>query len=171
MRMERWQWRKIQRQENMRHTCLRWLVASSLVITVLGASAATRPRYGGTLRIATSLTFTSLDPGESGQPDTIVRRNITRLLFDTLVVLDEHAMTQPSLADSWTSSSGGQRWQFTLRHGITFSDGAPLTADVAAAALRKANPGWRVTSQAELIIIELDSPVMDFPAELALPRN
>ena len=100
-----------------------------------------------------------------------MRRNITRLLFDTLVVLDEHAMTQPSLADSWTSSSGGQRWQFTLRHGITFSDGVLLTADVAAAALRKVNPGWRVTSQAELIIIELDSPVMDFPTELALPRN
>jgi ABC-type transport system substrate-binding protein len=101
----------------------------------------------------------------------MMRRNLTRLVFDTLTVRDENGAVQPSLADSWTSSSGGQRWQFTLRLGVTFSDGAPLTADIVAAALRKANPGWRVTSQAELIIIELESPVTDFPSELALPRN
>jgi ABC-type transport system substrate-binding protein len=101
----------------------------------------------------------------------MMRRNLTRLVFDTLTVRDENGAVQPSLADSWISSSGGQRWQFTLRRGVTFSDGSLLTADVAAAALRKANPGWRVTSQAELIAIELESPVTDFPSELALPRN
>lgn len=132
------------------------------------ASGATRPRYGGTLRLTTSDALTSLDPGE---PDSILRRNLTRLIFDTLVVLDENGAVQPSLADSWTSSSGGQRWQFTLRHGITFSDGSPLTSDVAAAALRKVNAGWKVTSQVDAINIELDSPTLDFPAELALTRN
>lgn len=132
------------------------------------ASAATRPRYGGTLRIGTADALTSLDPGE---PDSLLRRNLTRLLFDTLVVLDERGTLQPSLADSWTSSSGGQRWQFTLRHGITFSDGSPLTSDVAAAALRKVNAAWKVTAQADVITIELESQTLDFPAELALPRN
>ena len=153
----------------MRLTCLRWFAASSLLITALGANAVTRPRYGGTLRISTSSVFTSLDPDEP--PDSVVRRSITRLLFDTLVVLDERGVAQPSLADSWTSGSGGQRWQFTLRRGITFSDGSPLTSDVAAAALRKANPTWKVTSQGDVVSIELESSVTDFPAELALSRN
>jgi len=102
------------------------------------ASAATRPRYGGTLRINTSSVLNSIDPGDGA--DSLLRRNLSRLLFDTLVVVDDNGNIQPSLADSWNSSAGGQRWQFNLRHGITFSDGSPLTADVVAAALRKANP-------------------------------
>ncbi len=155
----------------MRPTCLRWLAASSLLLAVTCTRAATRPRYGGTLRISTSAVLISIDPGETGQPDSILRRNLTRLVFDTLTVRDENGTVQPSLADSWTSSSGGQRWQFTLRRGVTFSDGVQLTADIVAAALRKANPGWRVTAQADLVTVELESSVTDFPSELALTRN
>jgi len=58
-----------------------------------------------------------------------------------------------------------------LRRGITFSDGVPLTADIVASALRKANPGWRVIAQADVVTVELESSVTDFPSELALPRN
>lgn len=152
----------------MRHTCLRWLAASSLLIIAMCASAATRPRYGGTLRISTSDALTSLDPGED---DSVLRRNVTRLIFDTLTVLDENGTVQPSLADSWTSSSGGNHWQVTLRHGISFSDGSPLTSDVAAASLRKVNAGWKVTSRGDVVEVELESQTLDFPAELALPRN
>jgi hypothetical protein len=45
----------------------------------MSASAATRPRYGGTLRISTSAALASIDPGEGGQPDSMMRRNLTRL--------------------------------------------------------------------------------------------
>jgi len=159
----------MQRQENMRRICLRWLAASSLLLAAMCTSAATRPRYGGTLRISTSAVLNSIDPGEA--PDSLLRRNLTRLLFDTLVVVDENGAIQPSLADSWNSSAGGQRWQFTLRHGITFSDGSALTSDVVAAALRKANPTWRVISQGDVVTIELETAVLDFPAELSLSRN
>jgi ABC-type transport system substrate-binding protein len=155
----------------MKLICLRWLAASSLLIVALGASAATRPRYGGTLRISTSAAFTSLDPADSEQPDSIVRRNIARLLFETLVTVDERGAIQPCLADSWESSSGGQRWTFTLHREITFSDGSVLTADAAAAALRKSNPGWKVVAQGDAVSITLDAPETDLPAELALSRN
>jgi len=132
-------------------------------------SAATRPRYGGTLRISTSSILSTLDPADD--PDSLLRRNLTRLLFDTLVTVDDHGTVQPSLADSWNSSSGGQRWQFTLRRGITFSDGSPLTSDLVAACLRKSNPGWRVVPQGDAITIEFESGISEFPAELSLPRN
>src|SRR5262249_1979341 len=124
---------------------------------------------GGALHISTSSVLNSLDPGDGR--DSLLRRNVTRLLFDTLVVVDDNGTIQPSLADSWNFSSGGQRWQFTLRRGITFSDGTPLTPDVVAAALRKANPAWKVTSQADGISIELEATVSDFPVELSLSRN
>lgn len=39
---------------------------------------------------------------------------------------------QPALAESWTVSQDGRTWTFTLRQGIVFSDGTPITtADVA----------------------------------------
>lgn len=159
----------MQRQENMKRTCLRWLAASSLVLAAMCASAATRPRYGGTLRISSATALNSIDPADA--PDSLLRRNLTRLLFETLVIVDDSGTIQPSLADSWNSSLDGQRWQFILRHSLTFSDGSPLTSDVVAASLRKANPAWRVTSQADGITIELETAVSDFPAELSLTRN
>jgi peptide/nickel transport system substrate-binding protein len=39
---------------------------------------------------------------------------------------------EPGLATKWTTSSDGLTWTFTVRSGVTFSDGVPLTAkDVA----------------------------------------
>jgi len=35
---------------------------------------------------------------------------------------------EPMLAESWTSSDGGRRFDVKLREGVTFSDGAPFTA-------------------------------------------
>ena len=154
----------------MRRTCLRSIAVSSLLIAVL-AAAATRPRYGGTLRVSTSATLVSIDPADSSQLDWTMRRNVDRLLFDTLTVLDARGGVQPSLADSWTSASNQQRWQFNLRRGVTFSDGAPLIPEVVAASLRRANSGWKVTALGDAVSIELEIPSPNLPAELALPRN
>jgi peptide/nickel transport system substrate-binding protein len=39
---------------------------------------------------------------------------------------------EPGLATKWTTSDDGKTWTFTVRSGVTFSDGVPLTAaDVA----------------------------------------
>ena len=154
----------------MRRSGLRLLVATSLLLAGI-AVAATRPRYGGTLRVAMRAAPTSLDPADSGQPDSFARRNLSRLIFDTLVRLDDHGRPQPALANSWQPEPGNQRWQFYIRHGVTFEDGAPVTSDAVAASLRVANPTWKVFPTGEAVVIECDSPAPDLPAELALPRN
>jgi ABC-type transport system substrate-binding protein len=153
----------------MRLTGFPLLVASSL-LWAAGASAATRPHYGGTLHVQVRAAPTSLDPCDSNQPG-LESRNLFSLMFDTLVSLDEQGKTEPALASSWQAEPGNQRWRFLLRHGVTFQDGAPVTPDAVAASLRKANPTWKVFSEGEAVIIERDSPVPDLPAELTLPRN
>jgi len=154
----------------MRRSALSLLVATSLLLAGI-AVGATRPHYGGALRVAVRATPISLDPTDSGQPDSFARRNLSRLIFDTLVRLDDRGRPQPALANSWQPEPGNQRWQFYIRHGVTFQDGAPVTSDAVAASLRIANPNWKVFPTGEAVVIECDSPAPDLPAELALPRN
>ncbi len=50
-------------------------------------------------------------------------------VWEGLTAFDPSAQVQPALAERWDVSEGGHRLTFTLRPGITFSDGSPITAD------------------------------------------
>jgi peptide/nickel transport system substrate-binding protein len=51
--------------------------------------------------------------------------------------------TEPGLAESWTASDGGLTYTYTLREGLTWSDGTPLTADdVAWTVNTSRDQGW-----------------------------
>ena len=152
----------------MKHFGLRLLVAISLFWG--SALAATRPHYGGTLRVLVRAAPASLDPADL-EKTGVAGGNLSRLLFDTLVSLDDRGIALPGLATSWQSDSSNQRWQFSLRRGITFSDGTPLSAENVAAALRVANSTWRVSPDAETVVIQLEAPDTNLPAELALVRH
>jgi ABC-type transport system substrate-binding protein len=147
-----------------------WLALSSVFLSLL-AHAETRPQYGGTLRMMVHTAPTTLDPANSHVPDSFVRRSITSLLFDTLVMMDDAGHAQPGLAESWQVSKGNQRWQFRLRHGVKFHDGTPLTGEIVAACLRVVNPTWSVRSDADSVIIDRQEPNPEILAEVALARN
>jgi peptide/nickel transport system substrate-binding protein len=147
-----------------------WLAVSSGLLCAL-ASGETRPQYGAILRTATRIAPQSLDPADKSQPDSLAKRNLTRLMFETLVILDDHGKLQPALATSWQAGPGNQRWQFWLRRGVKFHDGSPLTAEAVAAAVRAANPEWSVSAAADSVVIERDTGDPDLPARLAQPRN
>lgn len=54
-------------------------------------------------------------------------------VYESMVTIDDDGLPQPLLAETWTNSSNGGTWTFTLRENLVFSDGTPLTAaDVAA---------------------------------------
>src|SRR5207244_12145139 len=91
--------------------------------------AATRPHYGGTLRIAVQAAPTSLDPADSSPPDSFTRRNLSRLILDTLVDQDDRGRLLPAIATSWEPEPGNQRWHFYLRPGISFHNGTAVNSD------------------------------------------
>ena len=101
----------------MRHTA--WLLFA--IVSLL--PAATRPHYGGTLRM--KVRFASLEPG--------AENNLTPLVFDRLVTFSDSAQPQPALAIAWRHDADFKRWEFQLRPGVKFHDGAPLTAAAVAA--------------------------------------
>lgn len=95
------------------------LVAVSLLL----ASCGDKPDRNTLVMIIES-SPTNLDPrvGLDAQSE-----RIDGLLFDNLLSRDEHLNVQPSLAESWDIPDP-KTYVFHLRHGVTFSDGRPLTS-------------------------------------------
>jgi peptide/nickel transport system substrate-binding protein len=107
------------------------LLAAACNRTPAPAPVATGPARGGsltaTLRSEPS-TFNRLGPGgDQAAPDAV-----TRLTHASLVRLNRTTGEyEPWLAQQWTASPDGRVFTLTLRDGVTFSDGVPLTsADV-----------------------------------------
>ncbi|HEY7517473.1 MAG TPA: ABC transporter substrate-binding protein [Methylomirabilota bacterium] len=80
---------------------------------------------------------------------------IARQVFDTLVTYRVGSTdVDPALATRWAVSRDGLTWSFTLRNGVTFHDGAPLTAaEVASSFTRqlKHDPAAPPTAWAALL--------------------
>ncbi|KEQ18433.1 hypothetical protein GZ78_13135 [Endozoicomonas numazuensis] len=68
----------------------------------------------------------SLDPHLAiGTPED----HVTRELFEGLVTQDLQGNIIPGQAESWETSRDGTVWTFTLRKGLRWSNGKPLTAE------------------------------------------
>lgn len=68
------------------------------------------------------------------------QQDLGALLYEGLFELDETFTAQPCLCASSSYDAATLTWTFTLRSGVTFSDGSPLTAaDVVATLNRAAN--------------------------------
>ena len=62
-------------------------------------------------------------------------------LFEGLTAIDGSLAPRPALAASWTFADGNRTVDFTLRDGLAFSDGTPITAaDVERSWLRVLDP-------------------------------
>lgn len=151
--------------------------AAILVIVAMplcsSAAASTRPVYGGTLRVELHTATLNLDPRQwkQGAPESGEEERIAELLYDRLVALDNFGRFQPRLASEWVHDAAFKRWQFTIRGGVKFSDGADLTGQEVAAALKPLLPhALEVTGAANFIIIQSQSPAPDLLELLASGR-
>jgi peptide/nickel transport system substrate-binding protein len=59
------------------------------------------------------------------------------LAYDPLTALDEQGNAVPWLAESWAYDEAGTSVTFTLRPGLTFSDGKPIDAAAVAASIER----------------------------------
>lgn len=64
-----------------------------------------------------------------------INLSLSGLIWEGLFALDESFAPQNVLCQSYTVSEDGLTWTFTLKGGVTFSDGSPLTAGEVAASL------------------------------------
>ncbi len=82
--------------------------------------------------------ITTLDPAESFE---FAGSDVSRNVYGKLVNFDPLDLSkgyQPDLAESWEVSEDGKTITFTMREGVTFHSGNPVTAEDAEFSLRRA---------------------------------
>ncbi len=99
-------------------------IAAILGLCIL-ANLLSLPAAAQSLRIALSSEPTAMDPHYH---ELAPNNALTAHVFDALVDNDENQRLRPSLAAAW-KNDGANKWTFSLRKGVKFSNGAPFTAD------------------------------------------
>src|SRR5256714_13197255 len=128
----------------------------ALALAALTAAAEAQPTQ---ITIALPAEATTMDPGRSTQVLTV---NYFVNLYDTLTRWDQGLRLKEGLATSWKNVND-TTWEFTLRQGVRFHDGAPLTAeDVKATLERNMQPGKTVVTPGFTTIeaVQIASPTV-----------
>ena len=156
------------RQPTRRRPLLALTLAVAATLTAWSASPPAHAQAAPkTLRLVAQADLKILDPTFT---TAYITRNFGYMVYDTLFGQDAKGVPQPQMVDSYTKSADGLTWDFTLRKGLKFSDGTPVTAadavasierwskrDSYGAALRNAGAAWTVVDDARFKLTLKDS--------------
>ena len=106
----------MQRRDLLRGGAGALATAAALPAPAFAQGAAAR-----TLRVIPQANLTSLDPVWT---TAVVTRNHAFLVYDQICAQDSKGEVRPQMAEGWTTASDGLAWDFTLREGLQFHDGA-----------------------------------------------
>lgn len=131
----------------MRYTTL---IASGLAIALLAhgpvaAETTLRVKYDGDIKQLDPL-FTSSYP----------TRDMAYMIFDTLFSMDGDYKPQPQMVESWTLSEDQKTYSFTLRDGLAFHDGSPVTSADVIASIRRWMEKDSMGAEIEKRLVSLD---------------
>lgn len=132
----------------MRQTVTSWrVIGTAFLLGVTGLTAAlsagiataspqSSSAQAGVLRIAQADAPDAFDPATLGDNRSI---ELAQNVFDGLTAVNEaNLKVAPALARRWSVSRDGRTYTFTLRSGLRFHDGTPLTAQDVVYSLNRA---------------------------------
>ncbi|MGF1621403.1 MAG: ABC transporter substrate-binding protein [Rhodomicrobiaceae bacterium] len=151
---------------------IRSVFATTAVLALLAGPALAQS--DGTLDVVAQFEIQSPEPSTSGYI-------FTRMgVAETLVNANAEGQLTPGLATEWQVSEDGLTWSFTLREGVSFHDGAAMTADTVVNALEiaRGKPGpladlpiTGIAAGNGAITVTLSEPLAALPAFLAEFRS
>jgi peptide/nickel transport system substrate-binding protein len=100
-------------------------ISRMLALAAALGAGSMAPAAGATLRWANEGDVTSLDP--YARHETFLL-SFDSNIYEPLVRRDRALRLEPALATEW-SQIAPEVWRFKLRHGVSFHDGSPFTAD------------------------------------------
>jgi len=109
----------------------RFLIAS---VAALAAVSSAPFASAQTFKVVMHSDVKILDPVFSG---AYITRNHGYMIYDTLFAVDEKLEVKPQMVDQWETSPDGLTWTFTLRDGLEWHDGQPVTSEDCIASLKR----------------------------------
>src|SRR4051795_11003403 len=109
----------------------RW---KQLALALTLAAALCTSAAAKTLRVALHSDLKVVDPIWT---TALISVNHGYMIYDTLFGLDAKLNPQPQMVDRYATSADRLTWTFTLREGLEWHDGAPVTAEDCIASLKR----------------------------------
>src|SRR5882724_10675115 len=106
----------------------------ALVACVLTLLQAATSQAQTTFRVVNHSDLKILDPIWT---TAYIVRNHGYMIYDTLFALDGNLEVKPQMVDKWTTSADQLTWTFTLRDGLEFHDGTPVTSEDVVPSLKR----------------------------------
>jgi peptide/nickel transport system substrate-binding protein len=111
-----------------------WLLGSVVAIPLTMSGAQPAGAQNDTLRVVMHSDLKIVDPIWT---TAYISRNYGYMVYDTLFALDEKLNVQPQMVDSYQISDDNLTYTFTLRDGLLWHDGAPVTSEDAIASIER----------------------------------
>lgn len=130
-------------------------------------SGSTEPRMGGTLKIASTVNFETLDPHVAGTTDAVS----TNYAFgDPLIGRTPDLSLAPSLAEGWEIADP-TTLVLKLRSGVKFHDATPFNAEAVRFNIQRVQAeATGAKPRADFLIIDRVEPVDELTARLVLKQ-
>jgi peptide/nickel transport system substrate-binding protein len=113
----------------------RWTsVAAAALVIAGGGIEPARAQDQKTIKAVMTTPARILDPIFT---TAYAARNHGYMVFDTLFAVDEKFEVQPQMVKEWSVSDDKLTYTFTLRDGLKFHDGAPVTSEDCIASIRR----------------------------------
>lgn len=91
-------------------------------------------------------------------------------VYEGLVKLDQDGKIQPLLAEKWDVSADRKTYTFTLRKGVTFTNGAPFTADDVVFSIDRVKSDWKLKIKTQMDVVDKVEKKDDSTAVVTLKR-
>jgi len=106
-----------------------------LTCALVAAAAFAAPAYAqSTLKVALHSDLKIVDPVWT---TALISTHHGYMIYDTLFALDEKLEVKPQMVDKYDVSADKLTWTFTLRDGLEWHDGTPVTAEDCVASIKR----------------------------------
>ena len=111
-----------------------WLLGAVLAMPLVMSDVPPAGAQEDTLRVVMHSDLKIVDPIWT---TAYISRNYGYMVYDTLFALDENLEIQPQMVDSYEISDDNLTYTFTLRDGLLWHDGEPVTSEDAIASIER----------------------------------